>query len=148
MGTLRNRLLRLLLVEDNPADATLVEVGLENARARFKLDIAVDGAQAIERLLLLDQTGASAYPDLILLDLNLPRMTGHDVLQTIKAHPGLRRIPVVILTSSRNASDIRAAYMNGASSYLQKPDSIEDTFDLMGTLHHYWADYTLFPADA
>ena len=143
-----NRPLRLLLVEDNPADAMLVEIGLENTQAPYKLEVAKDGAEAIELLLQIDRDSVSARPDLILLDLNLPKVTGHDVLLMIKAHPNLQAIPVIVLSSSSAQSDIITAYRHGANSYLRKRASIEETFDLMGTLHHYWRDFALLPADS
>jgi CheY-like chemotaxis protein len=141
-----SRPLRLLLVEDNPADAMLVEIGLESTEAAYTLEVAKDGAEAIELLLRIGQNGISA-PDLILLDLNLPKVTGQEVLLMIKAQPSLQAIPVIVLSSSSEQSDIMAAYRHGASSYLRKRGSIDETFDLMGTLRHYWVDFALLPAN-
>jgi CheY-like chemotaxis protein len=84
-------------------------------------------------------------PDLILLDLNLPRLNGHAVLQRLKQNRELCTIPVVILTSSRLPSDILAAYRHGANSYLPKPTSLDEAFDLVRTLEHYWLDLALLP---
>ena len=142
------RPLRLFLVEDNPADAMLVEIGLENTQAAYVLEVAKDGAEAIEFLLQMDKNHACTRPDLILLDLNLPRVTGQDVLRTIKADPNLQAIPVIVLSSSSEQSDVIAAYRSGANSYLQKRASIEETFDLMGTLRHYWLDFAVLPGTA
>ena len=143
-----NRPLRLLLVEDNPADAMLVEVGLESTEAAYTLEVAKDGAEAIELLKQIGQNDISAHPDLILLDLNLPKVTGQEVLLMIKAHPSLQAIPVIVLSSSSEQSDVMAAYRHGASSYLRKRASIDETFDLMGTLRHYWVDFALLPANS
>ena len=142
------RPLRLFLVEDNPADAMLVEIGLENTRAAYTLEVAKDGAEAIEFLLQMGRDGGCSRPDLILLDLNLPRVTGQDVLRMIKGDPNLQAIPVIVLSSSSEQSDVVTAYRCGANSYLQKRASIEETFDLMGTLRHYWLDFAVLPAAA
>jgi two-component system, chemotaxis family, response regulator Rcp1 len=138
----------LFLVEDNPADAMLVEIGLENTRAAYTLEVAKDGAEAIEFLLQMGKDRGCSRPDLILLDLNLPRVTGQEVLRMIKGDPNLQAIPVIVLSSSSEQSDVVTAYRCGANSYLQKRASIEETFDLMGTLRHYWLDFAVLPAAA
>jgi chemotaxis family two-component system response regulator Rcp1 len=136
-----HRPIHLLLVEDNPADAKLLEFALQEGQAKYQLSLALDGQQALEYL-----QGEQNRPDLILLDLNLPRLNGHQVLRALKADPRLRAIPVVVLTSSRAPSDILEAYGQGASSYLAKPVSLDETFDLVRTIEHYWLDLALLPA--
>ena len=134
----------VLLVEDNPADAMLMETALSEVN-QCSLHLACDGEEAIQYLLKKD-AGLTGRPDLILLDLNLPRVHGHEVLRIIKSDDDLKTIPVVILTSSRAQSDITGAYRSGANSYLEKPADLEATYDLARTIHHYWLDLSLLPA--
>lgn len=136
---------KLLLVEDNPADAMLLETALNEVDSRCKLHLALDGEQAVRYLLHQEPPNR---PDLILLDLNLPRVHGHELLQLIKTNNDLQTIPVVILTSSRAPSDIARAYSSGANSYIQKPLDIDATYDLARTIHHYWLDLVSLPAHA
>lgn len=123
----------------------LLEYGLQEAGSTYKLQVARDGEEAID---VLRQISAAREtpPDLILLDLNLPKRSGHEVLAMIKGDPTLRLIPVVILSSSQAPSDIMAAYRQGANSYLQKPSNIEGTLDLMRTVEHYWLDLAFLPS--
>jgi CheY-like chemotaxis protein len=132
----------LLLVEDNPADAMLLETALNEVNTRWRLHLALDGEEAV-RYLLHEERGNR--PDLILLDLNLPRVHGHELLRMIKTNSDLHTIPVVILTSSRAPSDIARAYNSGANSYIQKPPDLEGTYDLARTIHHYWLDLVSLP---
>ncbi len=144
-----NRYVSVLLVEDNPADVTMFKLGLEETRARCRLEIATDGKQAIDLLLHAVKGSVSAdvmRPDLILLDLNIPKIGGHEVLRIIRADPRFQSIPVVILTSSRSRSDVVTAYSDGANSYLQKPQTLEDFLDMMRTIEHYWLDLALLPS--
>ena len=135
------RPIHLFLVEDNLADAKLLEFALQEGQAKYQLSLALDGQQALEYL-----QAEQNCPDLILLDLNLPRLNGHQVLQALKADPRLRAIPVVVLTSSRDPADILQAYGQGASSYLAKPVSLDETLKLVRTMEHYWLDLALLPA--
>lgn len=132
----------LLLVEDNPADAMLLETALNEVSAGCRLHVAIDGEQAVQYLL---HDKPVNRPDLILLDLNLPRMHGHEVLRLIKTNNDLHTIPVVVLTSSLAPSDIARAYSSGANSYIQKPQDIDTTYDLARTIHHYWMDVVSLP---
>jgi chemotaxis family two-component system response regulator Rcp1 len=139
------RPVRLLLVEDNPTDVMLLTIGLKEADAAYTLQVAEDGQKALDLLTKVDHSAAYNFPDLIFLDLNLPRLSGHDVLARIKADPRLRLIPVVILTSSQARADVTSAYSRGASSYLQKPTTLQETLDLMRTVEHYWLDLAILP---
>jgi CheY-like chemotaxis protein len=136
---------RLLLVEDNPADAMLLRTALREVRTEYRLHVATDGEDAMQYLLKDGPSAAENRPDLILLDLNLPKVDGHQVLQMVKTNKDLRAIPVVVLTSSLAPSDIAMAYARGANSYLEKPSDIEKVFDLVRTLKHYWLDLSLLP---
>jgi two-component system, chemotaxis family, response regulator Rcp1 len=139
------RAVELLLVEDNPGDAALVKEGLREAHAQYEIHVAPDGEEALRFLRKQGVHQNAQRPDLILLDLNLPRYDGHEVLADIKADPSLRVIPVIILTSSTAPRDIENAYAKGANSYLQKPQTLDQTFDLMKTIEHYWLDFALLP---
>jgi CheY-like chemotaxis protein len=136
----------LLLVEDNPADVRLLREGLMEARTRYHLTVVPDGEQAIQFLHRSGIYADAARPDLILLDLNLPGKNGFDVLAELKGDVTLKLIPVVILTSSLSQRDILTTYGLGANSYLHKPNTLEETFDLMKTVEHYWLTLAILPS--
>src|SRR5512132_514101 len=102
----RGRALEILLVEDNPADVTLIREGLNEAKANHRLSVAIDGEEALDFLRHDGRFREAPRPDLILLDLNLPKRLGTEVLQIIKADANLKRIPVVIYTSSQSEQDV------------------------------------------
>ena len=136
------RPVELFLVEDNPGDVALLREGLNEFACNYRMQLAVDGEEAVR---LLQKTG-DAPPDLILLDLNLPKKSGHQVLAELKSNPKLRRIPILVLTSSRAPKDVIAAYDLGANSYLPKPRSFAETLSLVETLRDYWMRLVLLPA--
>jgi CheY-like chemotaxis protein len=139
------RPLRLLLVEDNPADVRLLDIALAKGPAKCEIHVATDGEQALQFLFAERRPEAAQRPDLILLDLNLPRLNGQEVLQRIKKDRHLCTIPVVVFTSSQLPSDILTAYKHGANSYLPKPKGLDELLDLVRTLEHYWLDLALLP---
>ncbi len=143
-----NRPVNLLLVEDNPADVELMQFGFEEAHAEYRLRVAIDGEEALQLLHTIQDSKSTERPDLILLDLRLPKVSGHEVLRHIKGHRELRAIPVIVLTSSRAPVDVWQAYDYGANSYLQKPESLEHMIDLMRSLEHYWLNLALLPTPA
>lgn len=120
------RILEILLVEDNPADVTLIQEGLRDAKASHRLSVAVDGEEALQFFRREGKFAQAPRPDLVLLDLNLPKKLGTEVLCAIKADPALKRIPVLIYTSSLSERDVNTAYECGANSYLRKPKELED----------------------
>ena len=124
---------RILLVEDNPGDAQLVRMALTEALPSARLSVVGDGEAALSRL-------QDDPPDLMLLDLNLPRLSGHEVLAAVRAagDPALRRLPVVVLTSSDAASDVERSYELGASSHVTKPSDVDALFAVVETLARYW----------
>jgi chemotaxis family two-component system response regulator Rcp1 len=142
-----NRSLNLLLVEDSPADAMLMESVLEEVGGEFQLNVAHNGEEAIQHLLRHAATEADR-PDLILLDLNLPRMNGHDVLKFLKADLLLQSIPVIVLSGSESPADIALAYRQGASSYLTKPSDIDRTVEMVRAIKRYWLDFVRLPSFA
>lgn len=143
-----NRSIRLLLVEDNPSDVMLLQYGLDEAQSTYSLQVAVDGEEAARTLERISAAGNGERPDLIFLDLNLPKRDGHELLAIIKTDPRLSSIPVVILSSSEAPSDVLSAYRNGANTYLSKPRSLEDMLDMMRTIEHYWGRFALLPSVA
>jgi CheY-like chemotaxis protein len=127
--------INILLVEDNPADVRLTREALKEARVR--LQVARDGVEAMD---LLRSADAAHRPDLILLDLNLPRKDGREVLQEIKQTDALRHIPVVILTTSQAEQDILQSYRLGASAFITKPVEIDQFFQAVRSLEQFWLD--------
>lgn len=135
---------RLLLVEDSVADAKLVALALEESGSTTQVTRAEDGAAALE---LLDRvlTGAALRPDLVVLDLNLPRVGGLDVLRRIKSDPDLRTVPVVVFSTSRAEVDVAAAYACGASSYVVKPLDLHRFMEVVTSIEQYWTAVVRLP---
>ena len=131
----------ILLVEDNPDDVLLLQRAFRKANLMNPVQVVPDGQAAIDYL-----SGAAPYDDrsrypipaLVLLDLKLPKRNGHEVLQWIRAQPGLRRLPVAVLTTSRESPDINRAYDLGANSYLAKPVDFDALIEMVKTLQLYW----------
>jgi len=122
----------LLLVEDNYGDVLLTREAFRSARIRNNLAVAGDGEQALAMLRQEGQFSGQRRPDLILLDLNLPRLDGREVLNAIKSDPGLQRIPVIVLTSSKADIDILKSYELQANGYIVKPVNFERLLVLGG----------------
>lgn len=135
---------RLLLVEDSVADAKLVALALEESGSTTQVTRVEDGAAALE---LLDRvlTGAALRPDLVVLDLNLPRVGGLDVLRRIKSDPDLRTVPVVVFSTSRAEVDVAAAYACGASSYVVKPLDLHRFMEVVTSIEQYWTAVVRLP---
>ena len=140
------RLINILLVEDNPADVRLTEEALkEAANALTRLHVASDGAEALDFLHRRGEYAAAPRPDLMLLDLNLPRIDGRQVLAEVKADPDLRRIPVVVLTTSPSEDDILHAYDQHVNSYIRKPVDLDQFFDVLKAIDEYWLGSVALP---
>lgn len=139
----------ILMAEDDADDRLLVKDALEESRVLNELRFVEDGEELLE---YLRQEGrysdpeSSPRPGLVLLDLNMPRKDGREALQEIKADPNLRRIPVVVMTTSKAEEDIFRSYDSGASSYITKPVTFERLVDLMKTLGHYWIEFVELPS--
>ena len=136
--------IQILLVEDNPGDVDLTKISLRKLKIANELTVAKDGAEALEIL----QREDSEPPDLILLDLNLPRKDGREVLAVIKEHPMLRRIPVVVLTSSKAEQDILKSYDLHANSYITKPVGFEEFTRVVQTIEDFWFTVVRLPRGA
>jgi two-component system, chemotaxis family, response regulator Rcp1 len=134
----------ILLVEDNPADALLIREALRQVQVDESVDVVTDGEQALERL----RDGGEPRPDLVLLDLNLPRLDGRQVLATVKADPGLRDIPVIVMTTSGSPPDIAEAYASGANAYVRKPLGMERLVEAAASIRDFWLRSATLPTQA
>lgn len=138
----------ILLVEDNPDDVDLTRRAFQRAGFTLPLDVAEDGVEALDYLFA---RGAYAHragaplPALVLLDLKLPRLSGHEVLRQLRAHPSTRFLPVVILTSSDEEKDLLESYSYGCNSYVRKPVSYTEFVEAARQLGVYWLVLNLTP---
>ena len=137
--------IEILLVEDNPGDVDLIKIGLEDAKVLNKLHVVTDGLEAMKFLRGEDIYADAPCPDLILLDLNLPKKNGKQVLQEIKEDPTLRLIPVVILTSSEADEDICRSYELHANCYISKPVDFEQFVKVVQSLEQFWFTVVKLP---
>ena len=135
----------VLLVEDNAADVDLTRKTLASTKFDIRLSVAKDGVEAIDFLNGVGSWLESGHPTLILLDLNLPRKDGRQVLGVLKSHDELRRIPVVILSSSNSEKDITSCYHLGANCYIVKPVDLHAYRALVRTLEDFWLGAAKLP---
>lgn len=138
------RLAEILLVEDNEGDIELTREAFEDARFRNNLHIAEDGDIALDYLFKRNGYEDAVKPDIILLDLNLPSTDGKEVLQTIKADPVLRRIPVIVLTSSQAEKDVVESYDLHANCYIVKPVNASKFIQVVQNVENFWVDIVCF----
>ncbi|MFZ4621709.1 MAG: response regulator [Bacteroidota bacterium] len=131
----------ILLVEDNPGDSRLVQEVFKEGKVANTLIIAKDGVEAMTIL----RNSNNTHPDLILLDLNLPRKRGLDVLSEVKSDPELKRIPVIVLTTSDDEKDILKSYDLHASAYLTKPVDLNEFITVIRNLENFWLTLVKFP---
>jgi len=134
----------LLLVEDSPADVELMREGFRRAGVAHELRVARDGAEALEQL----NDDATARPDLVLLDLYLPRVSGLEVLEAIKTDPVLREIPVLVLTTSRSDEDAQRAYQLHANAFISKPTSLGELMKLTRSVADFWLRHARLPGSS
>lgn len=132
--------IEILLVEDSPADVRLTREALKDARVRNNVSVAVDGVDAMDFLHKRAQYANVPTPDLILLDLNLPRKDGREVLDEIKHDATLRRIPVVVLTTSQAERDILQSYQLNANAYVTKPVDLEQFLAAVKSIEGFWLE--------
>ena len=135
----------ILLVEDNPADARLTAEGLKRAKVLNRLHVVEDGVAALDFLYRRPPHQNAPRPDLILLDLNLPKMDGRQVLVEIKHDPALAHIPVVILTTSEADRDVLAAYEMHASCYVVKPVGLNEFVTIVKSIENFWLAIVTLP---
>lgn len=137
--------IRILIIEDNPGDVRLLRDALKELKAPVEIRVASDGAEGLR--ITLDNKYASEgwHPDLIFLDLNLPKIGGHEVLARLKADPDKRLIPVIVLSSSRAENDVNRAYEAHANAYIRKPTSLDDLMRAVKGLKSFWIDTVRLP---
>ena len=139
--------LEILLVEDNPADVRLTIEAFRDGKIHNTLAVAMDGVEAIDYLHRRGKFEGAARPDLILLDLNLPRKDGREVLAEIKADPGLKVIPVVVLTTSKAEEDIVRTYELHANCYIAKPVDLEQFIKVVKSIDDFWLSIVKLPRE-
>jgi CheY-like chemotaxis protein len=135
----------VLLVEDDLADANLAKRALRQGPFPCEVHHVRDGVEAVEFLHRQDRFADAPRPDLVLLDLNMPRKDGREVLSEIKADDRLKTIPIVVLTTSDVDRDVEASYARGANSFLTKPMDVEDFFTMIHAVERYWFDVVKLP---
>jgi CheY-like chemotaxis protein len=140
-----NRCVEILLVEDNPGDVRLVREALKEGRVANHLHVVIDGTQAITFLRREAPYEGAATPDLVLLDLNLPRMDGREVLAVVKGDRKLKRIPVVVLTTSDAEQDILRTYDLGCNCYITKPVDLEQFIEVIKLIDSFWLTVVTLP---
>lgn len=138
----------VLLVEDNAADVRLLQEVLRRNNAGCNLQVARDGEEAMRMLKRQGQYEGGQVPDLVLLDLNLPIKSGREVLAEMKQDPALRRIPVVVLTTSQAENDVLACYDLHANSYITKPVDLAEFENVVRDIERYWFDRVQLPQHA
>jgi two-component system, chemotaxis family, response regulator Rcp1 len=132
--------IEILLVEDNPGDVRLTKEALKDAKVRNNLRVAMDGVEALAFLRKQGKHAAAPRPDLILLDLNLPKKNGREVLEEIKQDSALQHIPVVILTTSQAEQDVLESYRLRANAYVTKPVDLEQFLKVVGSIEEFWLE--------
>ena len=139
------RPIEILLVEDSPGDVRLTEEAMIDSRVKNKLNVVMDGEEAMRYLKRDGEYSDVNLPDLILLDLNLPRKDGREVLKEIKQDPELKKIPVVILTTSRSEQDIIKTYESHANCYISKPVDLEEFLRVVRSINDFWLSIVKLP---
>ena len=144
-GPTAGRPIEILLVEDNRGDVRLTIEGLKESKVRNNLHVARDGVDAMGFLRREGRHVHAVRPDLILLDLNLPRMDGREVLAEIKSDPKLKTIPVVVLTTSRSEQDVLRSYELQANCYITKPVDLEQFITVVKSIEDFWFTVVTLP---
>jgi CheY-like chemotaxis protein len=141
------RLIHILLAEDSPADVELTRQALLEAKVANTVHVVGDGEAALDFVRRRAGYEDAPRPDLILLDLNMPKKDGREVLAEIKSDPDLRRIPVVMLTTSAADHDIVSAYDHHVNSYIRKPIRLDDFVKMMRSIDNYWLGFVCLPPE-
>lgn len=143
----RERAIEILLVEDNPGDVRLTREALREGKVWNSLSVVNDGVAAMSFLRREESYGSAPRPDIILLDLNLPKKDGRQVLEEIKLDPALRRIPVVILTTSKAEEDVLRSYNLHANCYISKPVDLEQFLGVVKSIEDFWLCIVKLPRE-
>ena len=140
-----SRPIEILLVEDSPSDTELTIEALREGSVHSRLSHVEDGVEALEFLSRKNSYAQAPRPDLILLDLNLPRKDGRELLAELKSDPDFRTIPVVVLTTSKADQDVTRAYQLKANCYITKPVDFEQFVDVVRSIEHFWLEVATLP---
>ncbi|WP_338762593.1 response regulator [Bernardetia sp. ABR2-2B] len=138
--------IQILLVEDNLADTVLIQESLLDSKLNLNIDTVIDGEKATDYLYEKLENKEEKLPDLIILDLNMPRKDGREVLKEIKAHEELCLIPVLVMTTSENDEDVKFAYRHHANSYISKPVDIEEFTKIVASINDFWLTIVKLPS--
>jgi CheY-like chemotaxis protein len=139
--------IEVLLVEDNPGDVLLTRIALEDSKISVNLNVVEDGVEAMAFLRKQAKYTTAPHPDIVLLDLNLPKKDGREVLAEIKADENLKRIPVVILTTSQSEEDILKAYNLSANCYITKPVDFDQFVKIVRSIEDFWFAIVKLPPE-
>ncbi|RIW14981.1 response regulator [Algoriphagus lacus] len=137
--------LKILLVEDNEGDILLTTEALGDCKISNELKVLRDGNEALQYLMHQAKLGGNELPDLILLDINMPKKNGHEVLNSVKNHPELKHIPIIILTTSSSEIDILKAYQEHANCYIIKPLDVDDFLTITSKIEEFWFNIAKLP---
>ncbi|QWX83962.1 response regulator [Cellulophaga sp. HaHaR_3_176] len=137
--------IKILMVEDNEGDVLLTTEALSDCKLINEIKVVNDGHEAIEFLLQNGKYSKEQPPDLILLDINLPKKNGHEVLNKIKTSDNLKHIPVIMLTTSSSVIDVKKAYSNYVNCYITKPVSPDDFIDAVSQIENFWISIVQLP---
>lgn len=137
--------MNILLIEDNPGDVRLTQEAFKEGRLPINLEVVMDGVEAIKFLRRQAPYEHAIIPDLILLDLNLPKRDGREVLEEIKTDENLKRIPVVVLTTSNAEQDILKSYNLHVNCYINKPVDFDKFFDIIQKIEDFWLSTAILP---
>jgi CheY-like chemotaxis protein len=140
-----DRPFEILLVEDNPGDVRLTQEALKDGKLLVHLSVAADGVDAVDFLRRKGKFADAPEPDLILLDLNLPRKSGREVLEEIKKDPSLRHIPVIVMTTSKAEQDVHRAYDLAANCYITKPVDLDQFLHVVRSIEDFWLTIVTLP---
>jgi chemotaxis family two-component system response regulator Rcp1 len=139
---------KILLVEDNLAHVRLIQEAFKESQLSHEMVAVKDGVEAMEYLHQRTPFENASLPDVILLDLNLPRKDGREVLAELKGNPNLARIPVLVLTTSNNEKDIQESYRLHANCYIQKSQNLQQLLSIVETIQRFWLEIVTLPIDA
>ena len=135
----------ILIVDDNTTDLVIMREAFADTQIDAVLDVAINGEEAMKYLRRVGEFAKSPRPDLIILDLNMPRKNGHEVLHEIKSDPLLLRIPVIVLTTSQAEEDVSRAYAAHANCYIRKPVDFVEFEKVMATIERFWFETVILP---
>jgi CheY-like chemotaxis protein len=145
MNGTRGRAIEILLVEDNPGDVRLIQEALRDGKVWNNPHVVSDGEAALDYVYRRGEFVEAPRPDMVLLDLNLPKKDGREVLAVIKSDPDLRRIPVVVLTTSKEEEDVLRAYNLAANCYVTKPVEFDEFMKVIQAIENFWLTIVALP---